>query len=72
MRPLALGTLATRAWHHAETPGETPVACNGDLALDVVSARQSDSGFRYAALSQVARLPSSPCPRGSLRGGIGA
>ena len=25
--PLALGTLAVRAWDHAETPGATAVAC---------------------------------------------
>ena len=32
-----------RAWDHAETASATAVACGRYLALDLVSARQSDS-----------------------------
>jgi len=41
-RPLALGTMATRAWDHAETPRAKAVA--RDIALDLVQAAQAGAG----------------------------
>jgi len=53
-KPSSRGTLAACAWHHAETPGATAVAGGRYLALDVVSARQSDSDI-FAGYSFVPR-----------------
>jgi len=40
-KPSSRGTMAARAWNHAETPGATAVACGRLLALDMVQATQA-------------------------------